>query len=323
MNWRRALPSAVFTALLTWSVGAAAVQAYDPLEPINRQVFTFNRKVDDYVLKPVATTYQKVVPNYFQNGISNFFSNVRDVWSAANLFLQGRGQDGLNEVLRVGINSTFGLLGWLDIASEMHLYRQREDFGQTLGRLGVGPGPYIVWPFFGPSTLRDSFDIPALWYVAPEHFVDEIPARNVMSSVDIVSTRANLLSATNLLDDISLDPYTFMRDGYLQRRRSQIYDGDPPDEPDPDDPTSSGYKQSAAHPQDALELQAWSAEANGGGGLMALHRGPQAVKDPADGAAPDAGVRSEPGSQSVVHLRSGWSAVAPERSRDAEFMPAP
>lgn len=323
MKLRQALPVVVFTALVSWSVGAAAVQAYDPLEPLNRQVFIFNRKLDDYVLKPAATTYQKVVPNYFQTGISNFFSNVRDIWSAANLFLQGRGTDGLNEVLRVGVNSTFGLLGWLDIASEMGLYRQREDLGQTLGRWGVGPGPYIVWPFFGPSTARDSFDIPVLWYVAPEHAVEDATARGAMTAVDVVSTRASLLKASNLLDDISLDPYTFLRDGYLQRRRSQIYDGDPPDEPDPDDPTSKDYKESAAPLRGALELQAWSAEASGGGGLMAWRHGPQAVKDPVDGEGPRAAVRFGYGVQPVVPMRSGWSAVASEMPHATEFVPAP
>lgn len=318
-----ALPVAICTVLTTWSIGAAAVQAYDPLEPINRQVFSFNRTLDDYLLKPAATTYQKVVPNYFQDGINNFFSNVRDIWSVTNLFLQGRGTDGLNGTLRIGINSTFGLLGWLDIATEMGLYRQREDFGQTLGRLGVGPGPYIVWPFFGPSTLRDSFDIPVLWKIAPEPYVESIPLRNVMWGVDIVRFRASLLGASNLLEDISLDPYTFMRDGYLQRTRSQIYDGDPPDEPDTDDQSSGSGKSSSARLEGALELQAWSVEANGGGGLMALRRGPQAAKDPVGGEEPRAEIRSDSRVQPVARVRSGWSAVASERPRETEFVPAP
>lgn len=317
----RTWPLAVGAALLTWSAGAVAVQAYDPLESYNRQVFSFNRTLDDYLLKPVATTYQKAVPNYFQDGIHNFFSNVRDVWSAANLFLQGRGGDGLNEVLRVGVNSTFGLLGWLDIASEMGLQRHNEDLGQTLGRYGVGPGPYIVWPFFGPSTLRDSIDIPAYWKVAPEPYVEDIASRNIMWTVDIVSARAHLLNASNLLDDVALDPYTFTRDGYLQRRRSQIYDGDPPDEPESDESSSDAGRPSSARLQGALELRSWSIEANGGGGLMALRRGPLAAKDAAAGE----GVRAETRGESRVQpvARSGWSAVASERSRDADFVPAP
>jgi phospholipid-binding lipoprotein MlaA len=326
MNLQRTIKAAhiaAFTALMTWSVGAAAVQAYDPLEPINRQVFAFNRTLDDYLLKPAATTYQKVVPNYFQDGVNNFFSNFRDVWSVTNLFLQGRGTDGLNGMLRIGVNSTFGLLGWLDIATEMGLYRQRQDFGQTLGRLGVGPGPYIVWPFFGPSTLRDSFDIPVLWYIAPEPFIEDIPLRNITWAVDIVRYRASLLSATNLLDDISLDPYTFVRDGYLQRRRSDIYDGEPPDEPETEDQSGSSGKQPTAQLQGALELQAWSTEASGGGGLMALRRGPQAAKDPAAADEPRAEVRSESRVQPVARVRSGWSAVASERPRETEFVPAP
>jgi phospholipid-binding lipoprotein MlaA len=325
MKLPRKLSAAVFTALITWSVGAAAVQAYDPLEPINRKVFVFNRKLDDYVLKPAATTYQKVVPTYFQDGIHNVFSNVRDVWSAANLLLQGRGADGLNEVLRVGVNSTFGLLGWLDVASEMGILRHSEDLGQTLGRWGVGPGPYIVWPVLGSSTLRDSADIPASWYVAPEPYIDDIPARNLTRALDLVSTRASLLSASNLLDEVSLDPYTFTRDGYLQRRRNQVYDGDPPEEPDTDESSDAG-KASSSRLHGALELQSWSIEANGGGGLMALRRGPLAAKD---GVAPDDARLQVPGQlresrvQPVARVRSGWSAVAPELPGGTAFVPAP
>lgn len=319
------LSAAVFTALITWSIGAAAVQAYDPLEPINREVFAFNRKLDDYVLKPAATTYQKVVPTYFQDGIGNFFGNVRDIWSAANLLMQGRGGDGLNQALRVGVNSTFGLLGWLDVATEMGLRRNKQDLGQTLGRLGVGPGPYIVWPFYGASTLRDTFDIPVLWRIAPEPYVDNVATRNLMWATDIISMRAGLLSASNLLDDVSLDPYTFMRDGYLQRRRSQIYDGDPPDEPDTDESSDAG-KASSGRLHGALELQSWSVEVNGGGGLMALRRGPLAAKD---GVAADdvhlqvQGQPRESRVQPVARVRSGWSAVAPELPSGTAFVPAP
>lgn len=318
---------ALGTLMLMWSLGAAAVQAYDPLEPINRQVFEFNKTLDDHVLKPVATTYQKVVPNYFRDGIRNFFGNVRDVWSAANLFAQGRGTDGLNQVLRIGVNSTFGLLGWLDVASEMGLERNRQDLGQTLGRLGVGPGPYIVWPFLGPSTLRDSLDIPALWKVAPEPYIEEIPTRNVVRALDIVSARASFLDAGKLFDEIALDPYTFMRDGYLQRRRSLIYDGNPPEELDEEDAEGAAQGESVSRWRGALELQAWEDQGAGSLGAMVLRRGPAAAKEsamPTDAAArmPHE-ARQESRVQATARLRQGGGAVSTERPQRTEFVPAP
>lgn len=208
--------------------GCATAQRPDPLEPWNRKVFAFNEGLDHAVLKPTATAYQKVVPGPVRTAATNFFNNISDLWSATNLFLQGRVTDGLSDVMRFGSNTVFGILGLADVASEMGMERHNEDFGQTLGHWGVGPGAYIVWPLLGPSTVRDSLALPIEQQVVPETFVSTVRMRNSLSVVRLVNTRANLLQAGNMLDGIALDKYTFIRDAYLQRRRSLVYDGDPP-----------------------------------------------------------------------------------------------
>ena len=208
--------------------GCATPQRPDPLEPWNRKVFAFNEGLDKAVLKPTATVYQKVVPSPVRTAATNFFNNIYDLWSATNLFLQGRVTDGLSDVMRFGSNTVFGVLGLADVASEMGMERHNEDFGQTLGRWGMGPGAYIVWPLIGPSTVRDSVALPIELQITPESFVSPDLASNTLLGVRLLNTRANLLQAGNVLDGIALDKYTFMRDAYLQRRRSLVYDGDPP-----------------------------------------------------------------------------------------------
>lgn len=215
--------------------GCATPQRPDPLEPWNRKVYAFNEGLDNAVLKPTATVYQKVVPSPVRTAATNFFNNIYDLWSATNLFLQGRVTDGLSDVMRFGSNTVFGILGLADVASEMGLERHNEDFGQTLGRWGVGPGAYIVWPVLGSSTVRDSVALPIEMRITPETFVSPTRASNSLLGLRLINTRANLLQASNMLDGIALDKYTFVRDAYLQRRRSLVYDGDPPpldDEPD-------------------------------------------------------------------------------------------
>ena len=215
--------------------GCATPQRPDPLEPWNRKVYAFNEGLDNAVLKPTATVYQKVVPSPVRTAATNFFNNIYDLWSATNLFLQGRVTDGLSDVMRFGSNTVFGILGLADVASEMGLERHNEDFGQTLGRWGVGPGAYIVWPVLGSSTVRDSVALPLEMRITPETFVSPVRASNSLLGLRLINTRANLLQASSMLDGIALDKYTFVRDAYLQRRRSLVYDGDPPpldDEPD-------------------------------------------------------------------------------------------
>lgn len=198
----------------------------DPFEGYNRAVFNFNDKVDEVALKPVATVYKNVTPGFFQTGVSNFFGNLSDVWTAANNMLQGKVGDGMSDVMRVALNSTFGLLGVLDIASEAGLQKHNEDFGQTLGSWGVPSGPYVVLPLLGPSTVRDTASLPV--DIAADPWRQKRPdhVRNVGTVLRVVDKRASLLDASSLLEDAALDRYEFIRDGWMQRRNSQVYDGE-------------------------------------------------------------------------------------------------
>jgi len=211
--------------------GCATAQRPDPLEPLNRKVFAFNEAVDKVVLKPAAQVYEAVLPSPVQLAVSNFFGNVRDVWSAVNLFLQGRIADGFSDVMRFGTNTVFGFGGVMDVATELGFERHGEDFGQTLGRWGIPNGAYIVWPILGPSTLRDSIGLPVDLQASPESLVSVSLTRNTMTGIRLVSTRAGLLPATKLIDEIALDKYAFVRNAYLQRRRSLVYDGNPVADP--------------------------------------------------------------------------------------------
>jgi phospholipid-binding lipoprotein MlaA len=214
-------------ALLT---ACATPQRPDPLEPWNRGVYAFNEAVDGAVVKPVATAWRDAVPQPLRRGVSNFFGNFGDLWSATNLALQGRLGDSLSDLGRFGANTIFGLLGFIDVATDMGLEKHGEDLGQTLGVWGVPSGAYIVWPFLGPSTLRDSFDIPASVSFTPARYVSPEPAAYALTTMRFVNLRAELLQATSLLDTIALDKYSFTRDAYLQRRRSLVYNGNPPED---------------------------------------------------------------------------------------------
>ncbi|HET8694352.1 MAG TPA: VacJ family lipoprotein [Aquabacterium sp.] len=219
-------------ALVLLLAGCATQQNPDPLEHWNRKVFAFNEGLDRKVMRPVAQAYQRVTPDFFRTGVSNFFGNVKDIWSTTNMFLEGRFADGTVGIMRVGVNTTLGLAGVLDIATPMRLYRNNGDFGQTLGVWGMGPGAYIVWPVFGSSTLRDSLGLPADLYFSPTTLSHNAAGNNRLRVLNAVNVRAAYLSATNLLDDVALDPYSFVRDAYLQRRQNLIYNGDPPSEDD-------------------------------------------------------------------------------------------
>jgi phospholipid-binding lipoprotein MlaA len=201
----------------------------DPMEPLNRGVFHFNDAVDRAVVKPVATVYRDALPSPVRVGVTNFFNNLQDAWSAVNNALQGKGQAAGSSLMRFEVNTFLGLGGVLDIASEMQIERSSEDFGQTLGRWGVGSGPYVVLPLLGPSTVRDTV---ALVVDSKGNLLSNVavPERNSAKAVDLLDRRSRLLGATDMLDQVALDPYTFTRDSFLQRRRSQIFDGYPPDE---------------------------------------------------------------------------------------------
>jgi phospholipid-binding lipoprotein MlaA len=208
----------------------------DPLEPFNRAVFSFNDALDRHLLEPVARGYQKVVPELARAGVSNFFGNFADAWSAINQLLQGKGQAAGEMTIRVAANTLFGIGGLFDVAIEAGIERQSEDFGQTLGRWGLPAGPYLVWPLLGPSTLRDTVGRPLDLAWSPSAAIHDSGAGIALSTLGVIDTRANLLGASKVLDGIALDKYTFIRDAYIARRRHLVYDGNPPEPPEEKDP---------------------------------------------------------------------------------------
>jgi phospholipid-binding lipoprotein MlaA len=214
--------------------GCATVDAdrdpRDPWEGFNRGVYSFNETFDEYVAQPVARGYVAVLHQEIRTRVSNFFANIQDLLIGANNFLQGKFEDGVNDWARFTFNSTFGLLGLHDIASDLGLEKHNEDFGQTLGWWGVGPGPYLILPFLGSSTVRDATGTAVDWAVQPVGEVRPIALRNTLYGLYFVDTRAQFLDASRILEEAALDKYVFQRDAYLQRRRSLIYDGSPPRE---------------------------------------------------------------------------------------------
>lgn len=195
-------------------------QRLDPWESWNRKVFAFNENIDEHVLKPVAKAYAELVPGPIRTGIDNFFGNIADTWSAVNLFLQGRFKAGVEQGMRFAVNSTLGFVGLLDIATEAGLEKNSQDFGKTLGKWGMGTGAYIVWPFFGPSSVRDSLALPIDWQAAPGVIYDDGRKKVAITALNLVNARSNFLRAGEMLEGIALDKYTFYRDAYLQRRGS-------------------------------------------------------------------------------------------------------
>lgn len=225
--------------------GCSTVQVADerdPWEGFNRSMYTFNDHFDRIIFKPIATGYEKVVPTPVNNSISNFFSNLDDVVVLVNDILQLKFEQTLSDFGRLTFNTTFGLFGLFDVATSMDLPKHNEDFGQTLGRWGVGSGPYLVLPILGPSTLRDGAALPVDWQVDPLLRVSDDETRWGAVALKAVDTRAGLLRASRILDTAALDPYVFMRDAYLQRRKNLVYDGNPPpSETDEFDPFSEEF----------------------------------------------------------------------------------
>ena len=223
---RARLRGIALIALAVSLTGCASMGEKDPYEKYNRTVFKFNDAVDRNALKPAATAYKKVLPSFVQTGVNNFFFNLADVWSSANNLMQGKGERGLSDITRVLINSTFGLGGVIDIASDAGLQRHSEDFGQTLGYWGVPPGPYVMLPLLGPSTLRDTAGLPVDIAGDPWGYGISSRARNVGTVVRVVDQRAVLLDASDILEGAALDRYEFIRDGYLQQRKGKVFDGE-------------------------------------------------------------------------------------------------
>lgn len=194
----------------------------DPLEGFNRVMFDFNEKLDEIALKPAAQAYQAVVPSLVQTAVVNFFGNIGDVWTAVNNLLQGKVTDGVNDVMRVALNSTFGLGGLIDIASAGGIPKHREDFGQTLGAWGMRSGPYVVLPLLGASTVRDAIATPLDFKADLWSYYTPVSTRNVGSVIRLVDKRASFLDASSLIEEAALDKYVFIRDAYLQRRAAQV-----------------------------------------------------------------------------------------------------
>lgn len=232
MNTRSVITAAALAAALG-TFAPAHAQVSDPLEPMNRAIFNFNEKFDQYVFKPVAETYVKVVPSLVRRGVSNVFGNISDAFSAANNLLQGKREPLGNDLGRVLVNTTFGLGGIFDIAGEAGVEKSGEDFGQTLGWWGLGPGPYLVIPILGPSDVRDAVGLGVHAYFDPvNNYVEPESAMWGVNVLRAVDTRAGLLGTENLVAGAALDRYTFIRSAYLQRRRSLVYDGKPPKDED-------------------------------------------------------------------------------------------
>jgi phospholipid-binding lipoprotein MlaA len=236
-------------AALSGCASTADADPRDPLEPFNRAVYGFNDSVDQAVAKPVATAYRDYVPAPLRVYVRNFFSNIGDLLIGFNNILQGKPDEGLQDWARFAFNSVFGVLGINDFASDIGMEKHNEDFGQTLGRWGVGTGPYLVLPLLGSSDLRDGVGTAADIYADPLSEVRPMRLRNSAYAVRFTSVRADLLDASRILEEAALDKYVFQRDAYLQRRRNLVYDGRPPREPPPEDQEEGGpadKKDSAA-----------------------------------------------------------------------------
>ncbi|MFC6336468.1 VacJ family lipoprotein [Pseudomonas sp. CCM 7891] len=208
-------------ALLVPFVAQAASED-DPWEVINRPVFTFNDTLDTYALKPLAQGYQFITPQFVEDGVHNFFRNIGDVGNLANNVLQLKPHAAGVDTARLLMNTTFGVLGFIDVGTKMGLQRSDEDFGQTLGYWGVGSGPYVMLPLLGPSTLRDAPSKYVDSFTEPYGYMHDIPWRNSLMGLDLVDTRASLLSAEKLING---DKYTFIRNAYLQNREFRVKDG--------------------------------------------------------------------------------------------------
>jgi len=207
-------------------------EARDPFERYNRAMYAFNDKVDKYALKPLAKGYQAITPAFVDRGITNFFNNLDDVTNLVNNLLQLKPGAALSDLGRITLNTSLGLFGLVDVATAFQLERHDEDFGQTLGYWGVASGPYLVLPFWGPSTVRDAFGLGGDYFTEPLSYIEDDSTRYGMYGLEVIDTRADLLAASRILERSTFDPYAFLRDAYLQQRRNQIFDGNPPLEMD-------------------------------------------------------------------------------------------
>jgi len=204
-------------------------QVADPWEPFNRSIFAFNQELDAGLIYPLTSAYVGLVPSLVRQGVTNFFNNAEDLWSAVNNLLQGKIEQSIAMSFRFAWNTVFGWAGVLDLATELGIERTPEDFGQTLAVWGMPPGNFLMLPFFGPSTVRDALGLPLDIAASPAYGINQGSFRPVTTVVQILDTRSQLLGASQLLDTIALDKYSFVRDAFLERRLRLIFDGNPPE----------------------------------------------------------------------------------------------
>ncbi|KKN35777.1 hypothetical protein LCGC14_0780310 [marine sediment metagenome] len=202
----------------------------DPLEGYNRAMHSFNSSLDRNVIRPVAKGYDTVVPTGISQGVSNFFSNLNDITVIINDLLQFKFGQALDDTGRFALNTTVGFAGILDVATMAGHNKNNEDFGQTLGAWGFDTGPYLVLPFFGPRNFRDSFGLVGDMYTDPVNHLDDAGARNGLIALRVIDARANNLNIKNVLDEASIDEYSYVRNAYLQHRENLVYDGKPPED---------------------------------------------------------------------------------------------
>lgn len=227
---RAVLAAGLLVAALAAGGCATPGNPRDPLEAMNRGIYHFNDGVDHLLVKPAAEIYRGVVPQLVRTGVSNFFSNLGDVIVALNNLLQGKLAAAASDFGRIAVNTTVGVLGFIDVATELGLEKHNEDFGQTLGYWGLPDGPYLVLPILGPSSLRDAVGLIGDWKASPVTYVDPNRDRNALYGLWFLSRRTELLETSKILETAALDPYEFVRDAYLQRRRNLVHDGAPPPE---------------------------------------------------------------------------------------------
>ena len=274
---------------VTGGVKLSHLTTYDPKDPLqayNRVMFAFNERADQYALKPVAKAYRFITPKPVQFVVGNFFSNLGDLWTGFNNLLQGKGKAAASDTARFFVNSTLGFLGFADVATEMGLEKHNEDLGQTLGWWGVPSGPYFVIPLLGPSTIRDATSRLVDVYGQPYMWQDGHEALKwSLWTVDKVHTRASLLDAEGALNDAALDKYTLMRDGWLARRRNQVYDGDPPDEDDAADPYGDDPYTDDPYADDPTQDESDSGAADDASAQSAADKASDAASDVSDKAS--------------------------------------
>lgn len=227
------------TALLLTCLCVGSVHAQttrpdprDPFEPFNRTMFSVNDALDRALIKPVATVYGKITPHWVRQGVGNFFGNLVDAWSVVNNAAALKGQATGDSLGRVMINSTIGLLGLIDVASEMDIEKHPADFGLTLGRWGVSPGPYLVLPLLGPYTFREVVALPLDYQGNLANHINDKPTRDGLAVLNAIDVRESYLKAGDVIDAAALDPYSFTRDSYFQRQRYRQFDGDVPESPE-------------------------------------------------------------------------------------------